>query len=164
MPTTATALATLVDPAAGLRVDATLGSGFEVRYDTAEAGDARAGPSPTETLLGALAACAAMDVASILRKKRQRVLGYQIAVTAERADEHPRVFTSITIEHRVSGDVEPEALRRSVELSALAYCPVNAMLSAAVRVEHRYALRRGGELPEAAALVTVTGPRRSPVS
>lgn len=97
-------------------------------------------PGPRETLLAALAGCTSMDVASILRKKRQRAVSYEIAVSAESAAEHPRVFTSITVEHRVRGGVEPEPLRRSIELSATRYCPVNAMLSSVATIEHRYRL------------------------
>jgi len=115
--------------------------------------------SPIETVLAALAGCTAMDVASILRKKRQSATSYEVAVTAEQADAHPRVFTTITVEHRLGGDVEPEAARRSVELSATQYCPVNAMLGAGARIEHRYRLvDASGTTHE--ALVAVVGPDR----
>jgi putative redox protein len=156
-------LATFLDPADGARVDAAFGSGFAFTYDTAHSGDGRAGPSPTEALLGSLVACGSLDVTSILRKKRQTVRRYEIAATGERTDEHPQVYTSIVVEHRVVGEVEEEALRRSIELSATRYCPVNAMLSASVRVEHRYRLWATGE--EAgegvSGLVAVTGPATS---
>ena len=152
------ALATFADPAAGMKVSARTGTGFTITYDTDEA-DERAGPSPNETLLAALAACASMDVASILRKKRQVPSAYEIAVTGERATEHPRRYTSIVVEHRVTGDIDPEAVRRSVELSATRYCPVNAALSKGVRVEHRYRLVRDAQDDEpVSALVVVTGP------
>jgi uncharacterized OsmC-like protein len=73
------------------------------------------------------------------------------------------VFTAIRVEHRVRGAVEPEALRRSIELSATTYCPVSAMLSAVARVEHRYRLLDEGGV-EHEALVTVLDPggRRLP--
>jgi putative redox protein len=120
------------------------------------------GPTPIDVLLAALAGCTAMDVASILRKKRQSAASYEVEVDGDRADEHPRVFTAIRVEHRVRGAVEPEALRRSIELSATTYCPVSAMLSAVARVEHRYRLVDGhGRQHE--AVVAVLGPseRRS---
>ena len=152
------ALATFADPAAGMTVSATTGSGFVIRYDT-DASDERAGPSPNESLLAALAACASMDVASILRKKRQVPDAYEIAVTGERAEEHPRVYTSIVVEHRIVGDVELEAVRRSIELSASQYCPVNAMLSPTVRIEHRYRVwPASGEGDGEAGLVLAVGP------
>jgi putative redox protein len=162
MPTTLTALATVLDPHGGLRVDARTGTGYDLTFDIEEAGAERAGPSPTESILAALAACTSMDVASILRKKRQPADGYRIAVTGERRDEHPQVYTRIVVEHLVSGDVEPEAVRRSVELSATAYCPVSAMLSRSVRIEHRYRLTpTDGD--EVAALVAITGPEGTQV-
>ncbi len=117
------------------------------------------GSRPREVLLAALAGCTASDVVSILRKKRQRADRYEIGVQGQLAAEHPKVFTSIVVEHRVTGDVEPEALRRSIELSATKYCPVNAMLSAVARVEHRYLLLDAGGANHEAT-VAVIGPDR----
>ncbi len=117
---------------------------------------------PKEALLAALAGCTGMDVASILRKKRQVPRTYEIAVSAESATEHPKVFTGITVEHRVSGAVAAEAVRRSIELSATRYCPVIAMLSASVTIEHWYRLQSDdGEAVK--FLVAVSGPRGSRV-
>jgi putative redox protein len=157
MPTTVSVLATIVEPQRAVRVDVETGTGFGITFDTDEAGEHRAGPGPTESVLAALGACTSMDVGSILRKKRQPPTTYQVAVTGEKADTHPQIYTSIVIEHRVSGDVEPEALRRAIELSATTYCPVSAMLSRSVRLEHRYRLAREGQ-NEVSALVAVTGP------
>ncbi|HET7582665.1 MAG TPA: OsmC family protein [Candidatus Limnocylindria bacterium] len=150
--------ADFVDPSDGLAITATSGSGFRLQFDTASTAEGGIGPSPTESLLAALAACTAMDVASILRKKRQPFDSYRIEVTGERAEEHPRVFTAITVEHQLTGSMTAEAVRRSVELSATSYCPVSAMLSAAVRIEHRYRIRRDEAGEEESALVVVTGP------
>jgi putative redox protein len=145
-----------VDPVRS-RVDARTESGQTIAMDAdpPDGDDSAAGPK--ETLLAALAGCTAMDVAAILRKKRQAVETYEIAVSAEAAAEHPRVFTAVTVEHRVTGDVDPEAVRRSVELSSTRYCPVNAMLSKSVTIEHWYRLTRsdGGTVE---GLVAVIGP------
>lgn len=157
MPTTATVLATVVDPQSGPRVEVETGTGFRMTFDTGESGELRSGPGPTESVLAVLAGCTSMDVAPILRKKRQRAVSYQISVTGEKAETHPQVYTAIVVEHLVSGDVEPEALRRAIELSSTAYCPVSAMLSRSVRIEHRYRLSRPGQ-PDATALVAITGP------
>ena len=108
-------------------------------------------------MLVGLAGCTAMDVASILAKKRQVPEQYEIAIEADEAPNPPHVFTAIVIEHQVTGAVEPAALSRAVELSATRYCPVSRMLSQAVRIEHRYRLDRPG-LPQEHALVVVTGP------
>jgi putative redox protein len=162
MPTTVSVLASVVHPQRALRVDVVTGTGFNLTFDTADAGELRAGAGPTESLLAALAGCASMDVGPILRKKRQQAASYRISVTGERSDEHPRIYTGIVVEHQVSGEVEPEALRRAIELSATRYCPVNAMLSRAVRIEHRYRLVREGH-EEISALVAITGPEGAQV-
>lgn len=158
MPTTVSVLASFVDPAEGLRVEAATDSGFPLSFDTLAPGEGGMAASPTEALLAALAACTAMDVASILRKKRQPVDAYRIAVSGQKADEHPQVYTSIVVEHQVFGDVSVAAVRRAVELSATAYCPVSAMLSASVSIEHRYRLQRAAESGSEAGLVIATGP------
>ncbi len=151
-------LATFLDPAQGMQVEATTDGGARVVFDSPPPGEESAGASPRETVLAALAACTAMDVASILRKKRQPASGYQIAVSGEaRDDEHPHVFTTIVVEHRVSGMVEVQALARAIELSATRYCPVSAMLSAGLPIEHRYRLATpDGE--EHSGLAARTGP------
>jgi putative redox protein len=162
MTTTASVLATLADPQGALRVDVATGTGFALTFDADSAGEQRAGPGPTESILAVLAGCTSMDVISILRKKRQQAASYRISVTGERAEAHPQVYTSIVVEHQVSGLVEPEALRRAIELSATNYCPVSAMLSRSVRIEHRYRLVQDGHA-EVAALVAITGPEGAQV-
>jgi putative redox protein len=147
-----------VDPASG-RVVARTPHGAVVAMDPEPPERDDAGAGPKQALLAALAGCTGMDVCSILRKKRQTARTYEIAVRADSAADHPRVFTSIVVEHRVDGDVAPEPLRRSIELSATRYCPVNAMLSAVVRIEHRYRLTdASGRHHE--ALVAIVGPER----
>ena len=84
-----------------------------------------------ETLLCALAACTAMDVISILLKKRQKVTGYRVEIEGTRppAGEWPRPFKEFTIRHFVSGDnVDEAAVARAVELSERKYCSVAATL------------------------------------
>jgi putative redox protein len=153
-----TRISASVDVEAGKVLAATAaGTTIAIAGDPPE-GDGSA-PGPKEALLSSLAACAALDVTSILRKKRQGPSSYEVVVTGESDPEPPRVFTSILVEHRVSGDVAPEPLRRSIELSATRYCPVNAMLSAVARIEHRYLLldASGGVFE---ATVAVIGPDR----
>ena len=82
----------------------------------------------------------------------------EVGVSGETADTHPMVFTSITVEHRIGGAVDAEALRRSIEFSATRYCPVSAMLSAVATIEHKYLLTAKGT--REATLVAVTGPGR----
>ena len=134
---TRTAAVTLDDVAGdGLRFVARIGA---VRVVLDNGPDAQ-GPTPMDALLGVLGACTAMDVISILRKKRQAVTGYEVLVSGERRmGEHPRVYTRIEIVHRVRGrGVSPAAVEEAVRLSDTRYCPVHAMLEPAVTITSRY--------------------------
>lgn len=102
-------------------------------------GGNNSGPEPKELLLVALGSCTGEDVIGILRKKRQAVTGYAINIYATEAEDHPKVYTSILVEHVVTGhSVDPKAVARSIELSITKYCPVHALLSRATYVEHVY--------------------------
>ena len=145
-----------------MRFAAETGTGRTILFgDAPERGEL----SPVETVAAALAACSAMDVVSILDKKRQVYNTYRIDVQAEQRDEYPQVYTRIDVTHIVEGTVVLEAaVRRAVELSAAKYCPVNAMLSAgATEVHHHFRMRCTGLEPkEASGEVLVTGPERRP--
>jgi len=91
-------------------------------------------PLDTTILMG-LGGCMAMDVISILAKKRQEVTSFEIQLHADRATEHPKVFTDITIECVVKGKgLDPAAVERAVELSENKYCPAMAMLRKAANI------------------------------
>jgi uncharacterized OsmC-like protein len=121
--------------------------------------------SPVETLVVCLAACSGMDVVAIALKKRQDLTSYRIHVEAIQRDEYPQVLTRVDVTHEVEGPgVQEAAIRRCIELSALKYCPVNAMLSAgATEVHHKFKVRGTGAEPyEAEGEVVVTGPYKRP--
>jgi putative redox protein len=146
----------------GMRFETVTGTGRRLEFgDDREANQ----QSPVEIVTAAIAACSAMDVVSILDKKRQQIGSYTIQVEASQRDEYPQVLTRIDIVHDVIGPRLLEAaVRRAVQLSATKYCPVNAMLSAgATEVHHRYRARCTGEPPlDASGEVAVTGPYRRP--
>lgn len=101
------------------------------------------GPSPMETLLGSIAACSAMDVVSILEKKRQKVTAYRIEVLGSRPPEgeFPRGFLEIEVVHHVSGeDLDPAAVERAIELSETKYCSVLATLKGSPKITNRFVL------------------------
>ena len=137
-------------------------SGHAMAFDDRQSNQ---GGSPVETILMALGACSAMDVVSIAAKKRQAIDEYRLHVRGSQRDEYPQIFTSIEVVHEFVGrDLSEAALRRSIELSATKYCPVNAMVSAGdTVVHHRYRIRSTGEAPyEAEDEVIATGPYARP--
>ena len=105
-----------------------------------DSGPEAEGPSPVQAVQAALGGCTAMDVISILRKKRQQVTAYEVEVLAERrTDQHPRIFTRLEIIHRVRGrGISPAAVAEAIELSDTKYCVVHAMLEPAVAIRSRF--------------------------
>jgi len=115
-------------------------SGIVQKVDAdALAGGESSGPRPMELIAIGLAGCTAMDVISILQKKKQPVMEFQVKVYADRADEHPKVFTQAVVEYLVTGrGVDEAAVLRAIELSAEKYCPAQAMLSKAFPMQLIY--------------------------
>jgi putative redox protein len=141
----------------GLRFVARTGSGFEIAMDNETGASA---PRPTELLVAAIGGCTAMDVASILEKKREVVTRYALRVEGEQRDAHPHAFRRIVITHEVEGPaVDVDAVRRAIELSATRYCSVSlGIASGYAELHHRYSVIS----PDGAAPVegeaVVTGP------
>lgn len=129
----------------GLNFTGKAESGFDVPMDTTvEHGGSGQGTSPMELILLGLGGCTAMDVISILQKKRQDVTAFEVVLHGDRATEHPKVYTEITMEYIVTGHgVELDALERAVDLSEGKYCSVNGMLKQSVKISTKCTVREG---------------------
>lgn len=118
----------------------TADSGFEVPLgaDPSVGGD-NDGFRPMELMAISIAGCTAMDVISILRKKRQQVTAFQVRVHADTADEHPHVFTKVDIHYAIKGiAVDEAAVKRAIELSETRYCPAQAMFKQILPIKLTY--------------------------
>ena len=122
----------------GMCFDVETGSGHHLILDAAEHnGGQDTGPRPMEMLLVALASCAGMDIISILRKKRQEITGYELRVHGMRAEDYPKVFVDITVEHIFTGhNIKPEAVERAIQLTEERYCGASAMLEKTATIKH----------------------------
>jgi putative redox protein len=135
----------------GMRFQARDAVGATAILDAAIPLGTQAGLTPMEFLLAGVGGCTAMDVISILRKKRLEVTDYRLRITGVRGADHPKVYTSITIHHVVTGHSVPEeAVRRSIELSEEKYCSVHAMLRTAAEISTTWEVR-SPELTRAAS-------------
>ncbi|CAN5203014.1 OsmC family protein [soil metagenome] len=107
---------------------------------TLETNSARASAAtPMELLLLALGSCTAVDVISILKKKRERVTDYRVEVRGERRAEHPRAYTRLEVRHIVRGrNVSEKAVAQAIELSETKYCSVAATLRPAAEIISSY--------------------------
>ena len=117
----------------GLRFTARIGERALVLDDSKGTPDA----SPVQALLAAIGACSAMDVVSILRKRRQVLTGYEVLMSGERAEEHPRRFLSIDYVHRITGrGVQRKAAEDALQLSVEKYCSVTHCLRPDLPIRH----------------------------
>ncbi|MBI4166948.1 MAG: OsmC family protein [Acidobacteria bacterium] len=108
------------------------GTGHAVLMDDEQG---HTGARPIEFALLALGGCTAFDVISILRKKRQKVTGYEIELAAEQNPDPPKYFTKVLIKHRLRGEIDPAAVEKAIELSESKYCSVGAMISKTAKLE-----------------------------
>jgi putative redox protein len=102
-------------------------------------GERKAAPSPLELLLVSVAACTAADVISILLKKRQDVREYNVEVTGDRVEDHPRKFVKFHVHHIVHGrSVSEKAVADAVHLSDTKYCSVAATVRPTAEITTSY--------------------------
>ncbi|TWT13516.1 OsmC family protein [Reyranella sp. CPCC 100927] len=118
------------------------GSGHTVTMDGApDVGGRNLGARPMEMVLIGMGGCTAIDVVSMLKKQRQDVRDVAIELVAERADDHPKVFTQVKVVYRVRGKGLNRALvERAVSLSDEKYCSATAMVRQSATVTHEVIL------------------------
>ncbi len=124
----------------GLLLDATADTGGTVALASGMDQGAE-GFRPMELLAMGMAGCSAMDVLSILKKKRQDVVDFEVKVHTEKADTYPMVWTDVVVEYIVTGrDIDPKAVERAMELSRNTYCPAMGMIGQTVEIEMQYTI------------------------
>ncbi|HEV2801289.1 MAG TPA: OsmC family protein [Pyrinomonadaceae bacterium] len=118
-------------------------SGHAQTLDTRHERSAAA--TPMELLLLALGSCTAVDVISILRKRREQVTNYRVEVRGERRQEHPRKYTRFDVRHIVTGrGVSEKSVAQAIELSETKYCSVAATLSPGAEIVSSYEILEDG--------------------
>ena len=97
------------------------------------------GMKPSELLLVALAGCTAVDVVSILEKKRQDLRGLEINIKGEQDQDPPWTFRRIEVEYVVSGrGLAEKAVADAVRLSEEKYCGVAATVRGVAEITTSY--------------------------
>lgn len=115
-------------------------SGHAVIMDgSPEIGGRNLGPRPMELLLMGTGGCTSVDVIMILKKSRQDVTACEVAIEADRADDHPKVFTRIHMHFTVTGrNLKPEIVDRAIKLSAEKYCSASIILGKTAVMTHDF--------------------------
>ncbi len=127
---------------AGLSFTGSADTGFEIPLGAhPDVGGDNDGLRPMELLAIGVAGCTAMDVISILTKKRQKVTAFEVSISAQQSAEHPKVFTQMNIHYAVQGEaIDPKSVERAIELSETKYCPAQAMFNQFLPIESRYTI------------------------
>jgi len=114
------------------------GTGHALVMDGApENGGRNLGPRPMEMLLLGLGGCTAFDVVMILQKGRQPIEDCQVEIEAERAEDHPKVFTKVHMRYLVKGrGLSADAVHRAVELSVDKYCSATHVINKTAAMTH----------------------------
>ena len=115
-------------------------SGHSITMDgPPEIGGENLGVRPMEMLLLGVAGCTMIDVVTTLKKMRQDLTNCETKLSAERADEHPKVFTDIHIQFTVKGqDLDPKKVEKAITLSAEKYCSASIMLGKTASITHDF--------------------------
>ncbi len=87
--------------------------------------------SPTELVLSALASCAGVDIAVMLKKRKKTVQAFVIETDGTRREEAPKYFTKIHCKFIItSPDVSEDEVQKSANLTLEKYCSVASSLKA----------------------------------
>ena len=115
-------------------------SGHSITMDgPIEIGGENLGVRPMEMLLLGVAGCTMIDVVTTLQKMRQDLSHCETKISAERANDHPKVFTDIHIQFIVKGkDLDSKKVDKAITLSAEKYCSASIMLGKTAKITHDF--------------------------
>ena len=117
-------------------------SGHAIIMDGPEdLGGKNLGVRPMEMLLLGMGGCTTVDVVSTLKKMRELVNDCRVEISAERAEEHPKVFTKIHLHFIVEGEnLNEKKIAKAVSLSADKYCSASIMLGKMADITHDFSI------------------------
>ena len=104
-----------------------------------ESGGENLGVRPMEMLLLGVAGCTMIDVVTTLKKMRQDLSHLETKINAERATDHPKVFTDIHIQFILKGqNLDEKKVDKAITLSAEKYCSASIMLGETATITHDF--------------------------
>ncbi len=101
--------------------------------------DEGVGIKPSDLLLIGLAACTAVDVVDILRKKRVLLTSLEISAAGEQDQDPPWTFRKIVLHYTFGGkNLTEKAISQAIQLSEDKYCSVSATIRATCEVKTEF--------------------------
>ncbi|RLJ63212.1 putative redox protein [Lacinutrix venerupis] len=83
---------------------------------------------PKAAMLSSLAACSGLDVVSVAEKMKTEFSDFNIEVSGELTEEHPKIYHTVTVDYHFYGkDLNEKKIKKAVDLSIEKYCGVMEM-------------------------------------
>ena len=117
-------------------------SGNELVVDMYEKGK-KENLSPMELLLSAVTTCAAVEVVSMIKKRRRDFKDIKAETSGVRADTHPMYYKNITVKYIIySKDLKDNEADRFINLALTKYCSVGSSIRKDTEVKHFFEIIR----------------------
>jgi len=113
----------------GMQFETDSPTGYKTLIDTSpENGGSNNGLGPKAMMLSALAGCTGLDIVFVLNKMRTEVPHFEMVVSGELTEEHPKTYHKVSLDYHFFGDNLNQAkIHKAVKLSEDQYCGVMEM-------------------------------------
>tara|TARA_B100001245_G_C22468784_1_gene239894 strand:+ start:86 stop:502 length:417 start_codon:yes stop_codon:yes gene_type:complete len=105
--------------------------------------DKKENHSPMELLLSAVVSCAAVDIVSMIRKRKRNFKDIKGEASGIRAETHPKFFKSITIHYVIySSDLTDKEAGRFITLAIENYCSVGSTINEKTNINYSFSIKK----------------------
>ena len=117
-------------------------SGNKLTIDMYEK-DKKENLSPMELLLSAVTTCAAVEIVSMIKKRRRDFRDLKAESSGIRAETHPMYYKKINIKYIIySKDLQDSEADRFISLALTKYCSVGSSIRIDTEVVHSFEIIR----------------------
>ncbi|MBH14590.1 MAG: osmotically inducible protein OsmC [Cytophagia bacterium] len=117
-------------------------SGNKLTIDMYEK-DKKENLSPMELLLSAVTTCAAVEIVSMIKKRRRDFRDLKAESSGIRAETHPMYYKKINIKYIIySKDLQDSEAERFISLALTKYCSVGSSIRMDTEVVHSFEIIR----------------------
>lgn len=100
--------------------------------------------SPMQLLLAGVASCAAVDLVSMIKKRRKTFVDLKAEISGARREKDPKSFTDIDLKYIItSPDLTEKEAERLVSLAVNNYCSVSDSLRKDMNLKHSFEIVKG---------------------
>lgn len=99
--------------------------------------------SPMELLLSGIIACAAVDVVSMIKKRRKVLNGFSGKASGQRRLQVPKSFTEVHIHYEIdSPDLTHQEAEKIISMAVDKYCSVASSINSDIHLSHGFEIKR----------------------